>query len=344
MRNSQLIRNAILAVLMAILAGCQSPANNDVVDAYGDKDYVGAIRLSEKHIQDGNDTKVDRILHAWALFQLGYLHKAQTEFNQLTHNNPESFHGWLGQAWVLMKQRRFKQVPGKLAQAERWMAQHQRPMLYAARAWLAFYTGDIDTASALFDKTEASLYFEDAAYIHIPASIMDTWNTLPWVGRGWIALARRKPEQAQRMFQRGIDHDDSCHLCYAGLAQTALAGGDLDKAISLAQKGLAVSRHDPELTATLNRLLWKKNDPKLSLDIYTKLVEQSRNDPLYLANLGYLYLYRGQQTKARQSFEAALAEEKGLRLAKVGLATLANRKPPREKEMKKAGTTPASRL
>jgi len=311
---------AILVLMAAVLlAGCRTTGTSAVVDAYGNKDYVGALQLSEERIRGGTANKVDRVLHAWSLFQLGYLDRALDEFRQISRKDQSNFHGWLGQAWIMMKKGGYEQVPPFLDEAERWMGQWQRPMLYAARGWLAFYQGDLERAEKFFGLTEAALYFEDAEYIPIPLPLMRTWKTLPWVGRGWVAVVRGDLAEAGRSFLRGLEHDPSCHLCYAGLAEVASRQGETNEAIQFATRGLSLTRHDRELTDKLNRLLWKKNDPELSMKVYRELVDSSKGDPLYRANLGYLYLYRGQFDKALDNFQQALRDEPGQPLASRGL-------------------------
>ncbi len=308
---------------VVLLAGCQEADTNAVVNAYGNKDYLGAMRISGKRIQGGGANRIDRILHAWSLFQLGYFDKALREFQALARQRPTEFHAWLGQGWVMIKKGRFDRATHYLDEAQRWMGQWQRPMLFAARGWLAFYKKEYDRAAALFDLTQQSLYFEDKEYIPIPEPLMETWETLPWVGKGWVAIVKGQLDKADNYFKRGLVHDASCHLCYAGLSEVAARNGALNDAIDLAVKGLSVVRHDNSLTAQLNRLLWKKNDLALSKQIYEKLVKTSRGDSLYLANLGYLYLYRGEADKAEQLFHEALRKEPGLILAKRGLALIA---------------------
>jgi len=309
-----------ISVLLLGVAGCQ-PGGNDsaAIDAYGAKDYVSTLQITGEQEKSGDTTKVSRTLHAWAWFQLGHYNEALREFRRLQQDEPNDFHPWLGEAWILMKQGQFQQVPALLDKAEKWMGQHQRPMLYAARGWLAFYQGNIDQAAELFDATEQHLYFEDANFINIPEGIMRTWNTLPWVGRGWVAISRGKPEAAEKAFLKGIENDPGCHLCYAGLTALAEQHGDIDQAIEFAKKGLAVSRHDPELVTTLNRLLVAKAKPKLAEHIYRELVKISHNDPLYLANLGYIHLYRGEIEEAAKAFSQALRDEPGQYLASSGL-------------------------
>ncbi len=311
----------VLVLLSLLVGACQMKlqrpdTDNVALAAYGAKDYVRTLQLTAATDKDWQS----RVLHAWSRFQLGYLQGALDEFRALQRDDPARFHPWLGEAWVMMKQEHLDRVPALLDQAERWMGQHQRPMLFAARGWLAFYRGRLDEAGDWFDKTEEALYFEDAEYISIARSVMQTWNTLPWVGRGWIALSRNDPAAADRAFSRGLEHDERCHLCYAGLSAVAEHRGDVEAALQLAIDGLRVSRHDPELVVILNRLLAARNDLELSERIYRELVTVSDGDPLYLANLGYVWLYLGRFEEAARAFEKTLAIEPGQRLATLGLA------------------------
>lgn len=303
------------------VAACQTTlerpsGGNAVLEAYGAKDYVRTLQLTGK----ASASWQDRVLHAWSWFQLAHYQEALREFRAMQKDQPSRFHPWLGEAWVMMKRGRFDKVPPLLDRAERWMGQHQRPMLFAARGWLAFYRGELDRAADWFDKTEEALYFEDAEYISIATGIMQTWNTLPWVGRGWVALARGDLETAERAFSRGLEHDVRCHLCHAGLSAVAERRGNVEDALQPAIAGLRTSRHDPELVVTLNRLLLARNDLELSERVYRELVDTGDNDPLYLANLGYVWLYQGRFEDAARAFEQALAAEPGQLLATRGLA------------------------
>ena len=315
-------RYGYLAVLLPLLwlQGCQTGGQTlAMVEAYGDKDYVTVYRLGEAARKQGELKGVPRYLHAWALFQLQYYPQARAEFAAIHRDKPSEFHGWLGEAWIAIKQRRLDDAERFLKKAEQWMGQHQRPMWYAARGWVAFYRNRLDEAERLFDQTEESLYFPDAEYISIPQGIMRTWNTLPWVGRGWVAVARGRPDEARKQFSRGLEHDATCHLCFAGLAAVAESEGKIDKAIEQAVAGLKVSRHDPELVGTLNRLLARRGDLGLSSRIYEELVKTSDGDPMYRANLAWVRVYQGRLEEAHRLFRQALEVEPGLYMAKSGL-------------------------
>ncbi|MES9855977.1 MAG: hypothetical protein ABW166_05165 [Sedimenticola sp.] len=56
--------------------------------------------------------------------------------------------------------------------------------------------------------------------------------------------------------------------------------------------------------------------------VYERLVKGSPGDPLYLSNLGYVYLYLDMQQLAGDQFHQTLAIEPNQPLAQSGLARL----------------------
>jgi tetratricopeptide (TPR) repeat protein len=301
------------------LQGCVSLEMCTAVSAYGNKDYLKVREITARVIQDNPNLLQALTLNGWSQFQLGDLDSALSDFKKIQLEYPENFHGYLGEAWILIMHGNLEMSEKLLDKAQWWMGQHQQPMLRAARGWIAFYRNDLAEAERHFIQAEEDLFWEDKPSYRIESTVLASWSTLPWVGMGWVETAKGNIPGANKAFNKGLIRDTSCHLCYAGLSFIAEKEENIDKALRYAEQGLSVSRHDPELVATLNRLLKKKNSLEKSLEIYHRLVKKSGDDPLYLANLGYVYLYQNDLEQAEKQFRIALSIDPGHALATTGL-------------------------
>jgi tetratricopeptide (TPR) repeat protein len=294
------------------------------VTAYGNKDYLKVREITARVIKDNPKVPLALPLHGWSQLQLGDLDNALSDFKKVQAEYPDNFHGYLGEAWVLIKRGELERSDKLLDKAEQWMDQHQRTLLRATRGWVAFYRNDLVEAERQFLRAEEDRIWEDWTYYHIESSVLATWTTMPWVGMGWVETARGNTANAIEAFNKGLSRDASCHLCYAGLAHLAEMDGKIDRAIRFATEGLMVSRHDPELVAQLNALLLKNKSLDKSLEVYTKLVKKNGDDPLYLTNLGYVYLHQNDTEQAEKLFRRALSIAPYHELAMVGLSRLEN--------------------
>ncbi len=314
----------LMALLISLIAlqGCNSSSMGSAITAYGNKDYLQVREITAQQIKNKPNDPLVLTLHGWSQFQLGDLNGAMKTFKKLHAGYPNNFHGHLGQAWVLIKRGKWEQTDQLLAAAERWMDQHQRTMLWATRGWVAFYRKDLAEAERMFLQAENDLFMEDWQYYHIDHKILASWSTMPCVGLGWVEDAWGNRADAKKAFKEGLRRDASYHLCYAGLAHIAETEGKIDQAIRYAAQGLMVSRHDPELVARLNELLLKKNSPDISQEVYTRLVEKNGNDPLYLANLGHVYLHRKEPAQAERLFRKALTIDPTHESATTGMSRI----------------------
>ncbi len=309
-------------ISLFVLQGCNSSSMGTAISAYGNKDYLKAREITAQQIKSNPNDPLVLTLHGWSRFQLGDLNGAQQVFKKLQAGYPDNFHGYLGQAWVLIKRGKPEQTDKLLDHAERWMDQHQRTMLWATRGWVAFYRNDLAEAERLFLQAENDLFMEDWIYYHIDHKVLASWASMPCVGLGWVEDAWGNRAGAIKAFKEGLNRDTSCHLCYAGLAHIAETEGKIDQAIRYATHGLMVSRHDPELVVQLNGLLQKRRSLEKSEEVYTQLVQRNGDDPLYLANLGFVYLHQQDSAQAERMFRRALAIDPSHGPATIGLSRI----------------------
>jgi tetratricopeptide (TPR) repeat protein len=310
--------------LILALQGCGSLDMCLAVSAYGNKDYLEAREITARVIKDNPNLPLALTLHGWSQFQLGELNIALSDFKKIQAEYPDNFHGYLGEAWVLIQRGKLEQAEKLLDQAELWMNQHQRTMLRVTRGWVAFYRDDLVEAERQFLQAEEVLFLKDRSDLRIESNILASQSTMPWVGMGWVKTIGGNTAGAVKAFKKGLSRDSSCHFCYAGLAHISEKDGKIDRAIHYAEAGLLVSRYDPELVAQLNRLLQKKNSPIKSREVYTRLVKKSRDNPLYLASLGHIYLSQNDPEQAEKLFLKALAIDPHHELATSGLSRLKN--------------------
>ncbi|MCE5309750.1 MAG: tetratricopeptide repeat protein [Acidobacteriales bacterium] len=86
-------------------------------------------------------------------------------------------------------------------------------------------------------------------------------------------------------------------------------GGDLDEALSLAQKALQKQPQHPALLDTLALIYIKKHMPDSAIQISRNLTGKHPNNPVYRYHLGMALVSKGQRDEAKAELERALSDQ-----------------------------------
>lgn len=83
--------------------------------------------------------------------------------------------------------------------------------------------------------------------------------------------------------------------------------GNLDEALSFAQRAVARSRNEPNFVDTLGWIYFKKELSDSAIQIFSTLVKKQPSNPTFEYHLGAALLAKGETERARQALNAALA-------------------------------------
>jgi tetratricopeptide (TPR) repeat protein len=126
--------------------------------------------------------------------------------------------------------------------------------------------------------------------------------------RASIALSelQRRPEAlklCERLVQLQPDNPYYLNNLAYLLAET---GGDLDRALTYAQRATRTMPQMPEFTDTLGWIYIKKHIPARAFDLYRELVAKRPSDPLFRYRLALAASQVGDKETAQKAVEAAL--------------------------------------
>ena len=119
-------------------------------------------------------------------------------------------------------------------------------------------------------------------------------------------LGRRK--EAKDLYEASLKINGQNGVALNNLASYILdTGGDLDQALTYAQRARQQIPDQPETADTVAQIYLKKGLADNAIEIFQDLVNKYRNEPLFRYHLGLALLQKGEKTKARTELQAALA-------------------------------------
>lgn len=249
---------------------------------------------------------------------------AEARFEKLYTANPDDLRGLMGLAEVYASQQQYGKA---IAILEKEIAKRpNRPQMRVALGNLAFRSGDFDLALE-----------------HFQALVKENPNAGDiYVRMGEIYRRKGQPKPAIQAFRKAIElrpNDPEPHLQLAMLIDAdgnraearpyyeqvlklqpdnpvALnnmaymmteTGGDLDYALSLAQRAKQKMPSDPNVTDTLGWIYIKKNLSDNAIQVYRALVAQQPNRSIYRYHYAMALYQRGDKTSAKRELQAAIA-------------------------------------
>jgi Flp pilus assembly protein TadD len=119
--------------------------------------------------------------------------------------------------------------------------------------------------------------------------------------------ADRKPE-AREAYEQAIKLDPEDGMALNNLAFLIAEGGsgDLDQALTYAQRAKQAYPNLSEVSDTLGWIYLKKNMSDNAMDIFQGLVNQKPANSTYRFHLGMAYAQKGDKPKALQELQKAL--------------------------------------
>jgi len=294
----------------------------------GEKKYVEARQLLEAVRQaNPNAPDIDFSLGMVALRE-GNLKEAEDVFRRAYAASPKDARGLVGLVETLAAQGHYDQAIQFLqSELAKNPARHDLQM---ALGNVAVRAGNFDLAINQFQtvlngleknsKSRGEVYFRLGITLRkkgdlngaIPV-LYKAREALPGntmvVDELALALqtANRKPE-AREIYEQAIKLDPQNGLALNNLAFLIAEGGsgDLDQALTYAQRAKQVMPNLSEVSDTLGWIYLKKNMSDNAMDIFQGLVNKMPNNSTYRFHLGMAYAQKGDKPKALKELQQAL--------------------------------------
>jgi tetratricopeptide (TPR) repeat protein len=148
----------------------------------------------------------------------------------------------------------------------------------------------------------------DQATTQLQAAIaIDPYQVSPRMMLGMVHDQQGDHEQARAAYEKVLEINPNIAAAANNLAWTyAEHGGNLDVALTLAQKAKEANPDDPRIADTLGWIYYKKQLYTKAISEFKESAEQLPNDPVVHYHLGMAYFQNGDQTQAEVALQRAL--------------------------------------
>ncbi|MCS7025953.1 MAG: tetratricopeptide repeat protein [Bryobacteraceae bacterium] len=151
--------------------------------------------------------------------------------------------------------------------------------------------GDLKTSIAEYEKAKELNPNDAAAYVPL---------ALLYEGEG-------RPQDAKPLYEQILKLEPDNAVALNNLAYyIAEYGGDLDQALTLAQRAKAKFPHHPDIADTLAYIFVKKNLSDNAIQILREIVNKDQKNPIYRYHLAVALAQKGDKPAARKEAEEAL--------------------------------------
>ncbi|MBL8232949.1 MAG: tetratricopeptide repeat protein [Bryobacterales bacterium] len=151
--------------------------------------------------------------------------------------------------------------------------------------------GDLKTSIVEFQKAKELNPSDAAAYVHL---------ALLYEGDG-------RPQEAKPLYEQILKLEPDNAVALNNLAfNLAEYGGDLDQALTMAQRAKAKFPHHLDIADTLGYIFVKKNLSDNAIQIFREIVGKDQKNPTYRYHLAVALAQKGDKPAARKEAEEAL--------------------------------------
>ncbi|MGA2434875.1 MAG: tetratricopeptide repeat protein, partial [Bryobacteraceae bacterium] len=251
---------------------------------------------------------------------------AEAGFAKLYQADPADLRGLMGLVEIYTVQRQFDKAIQLLQQE---LAKNPgRNELRKALGAIAFSAGKYDLAIQQFQSLVQAEPNSADLYVHLgeiyrtkgdvqsaircfqKAKDLQPNNVAPYLQLGllWEAAGRR--EQARPLYDQVLKLQPDNVVALNNVAyMIAESGGDLDQALTLAQRAKSKVPDNPDISDTLGWIYIKKNLSDNAVDIFRKLVAQRPDNSTYRYHLGMALFQKGDKLQAKQALAGALEKK-----------------------------------
>lgn len=132
-------------------------------------------------------------------------------------------------------------------------------------------------------------------------------DAVAYIRLALIYESQGKRGQARPLYEQILKIEPDNPIALNNLAFIlAESGGDLDQALTMAQKAKAKIPNEPSISDTLGWIYTKKNLSDSAIKIFRELVEKDAKNPLFRYHLAVALVQKGDKPSARRECEIAL--------------------------------------
>lgn len=265
-----------------------------------------------------------------ALFQMGILNhqekkyaEAQENFVRLQKAAPNDPRGLIGRVETMAATSKFDEAIG-LLEAD-LKANPERSFYRLALANVAVRAQKFDLASSEYRKllssspknfdvqirlAEALRLKGDqsaAAAEYLKAKELNPNDPIAYVRLALMYEGAGKINEAKPLYEQVLRIEPDNPIALNNLAYyMAEMGGDLDQALTLAQRAKAKFPNEPNIADTLGWVYTKKNLSEQAVKIFQEIVEKQPSNPQFRYHLAVALAQKGDKLAAKRECEAAL--------------------------------------
>jgi tetratricopeptide (TPR) repeat protein len=123
-----------------------------------------------------------------------------------------------------------------------------------------------------------------------------------------ILQAQNRTDEARRRYEAIVERDPKAAAAANNLAWLyAEAGGDLDRALQLANSARQVDPEEPQIADTIGWIYYKKQLPTLAIPEFETAIRLAPSNAVFHHHLGLAYLASGETAKGAASLRRALS-------------------------------------
>lgn len=268
-----------------------------------------------------------------ARYQLGFLayrtgdfSKASQLFTDLRKADPKDLRGLVGVIETLASQNKLADAVKEAESA--LMAEPDRTELKIAvgnlyvrsaryedgiKKYQELLAKDPKNADILFKMAETYRRKGDlnqAIEIFRKASQASPNDPAPLLQLGLLMDGTGRRDQAKPIYEQILRIQQDHPIALNNLAFIkAEEGNDLDQALSMAQRAFQAQPNTPDIADTLGWVYIRKNLSAEAIRVFTDLVKQHPENPIYRYHYGMALMQRGDRPAAKREFQAALANK-----------------------------------
>jgi tetratricopeptide (TPR) repeat protein len=133
-------------------------------------------------------------------------------------------------------------------------------------------------------------------------------NTTVLLNLGSMLERDNRVREAQDLYRKALAIDPDNPVALNNLAFSFVeSGGDLDEALSLAQRAVRKMPSEPHFSDTMAWIYLKKNMTNAALQVFENLVRKHPDTPTFRYHLGAALYQKGEKARAKAELEAALS-------------------------------------
>jgi tetratricopeptide (TPR) repeat protein len=141
------------------------------------------------------------------------------------------------------------------------------------------------------------------------AGKVDPGSTAAFLNQGMTLDAMGKKKEAEALYNKVLSMDPGNAVALNNLAfLRADTGGDLDQAMSLAERAKKQAPTSPDVSDTLGYVYYQKNLNAAAVQIFRQIVQDQPNNPTFRLHLAMALLKQGDKQGAREQAQKALQD------------------------------------